>query len=85
MPDDEVLEKDRGRRYVSAGLGSAAARCRPRRSSAGQNSELTLRLQIVLEVCSRVLQRHVVLLEQRVHLEPRLKPQQPAHLSCRPR
>jgi hypothetical protein len=52
MPDDEVLEKDRGRRYVSAGLGSAAARCRPRRSSAGQNPESSLRAQIVLEVTS---------------------------------
>jgi hypothetical protein len=58
----------------------AAARCRPRRSSAGENSELSLRLQVVLEVRSRVLQWHVVLPEQRVHLEPRLEPQQPAYL-----
>jgi hypothetical protein len=58
-----------------AGLGRAAARCRPRRSSTEQNSELSLRAQIVLDVSGRVLQRDVVLLEQRVHLEPRLQRQ----------
>jgi hypothetical protein len=45
-------------------------RCRPRRSSAGQNSKITLHLQIVLEVCGLLVQRHVVLLEQPVYLEP---------------
>jgi len=70
-------------RRVPAGSGSAAARCRPRRSSAGQNAEVSLRAEIVLELCGRVLQRHVVLLEQRVHLEARVKPQQPAHLRLR--
>jgi hypothetical protein len=88
-PDVPILKENEvgsrrsagGVRSVRAGLDSATARCRPRRSSAGQNSELSLRLQIILEICGRVPQRHVVLLEHRVHLEPRLKPQHPAHLS----
>ena len=42
-------------------------------------------LEIVLEVCGRVVQRHVVLLEQRVHLKARLEPQHSSHLRVRQR
>jgi hypothetical protein len=51
------------------------------RSSVAENTELTMGREVVLEIRVCVSQRHAVILEQGVDLEPRIQPQQTPNLA----
>jgi hypothetical protein len=60
--------------------GSEGGRCPRRRSMAGQDAELPMCRQVCFKIRFRVPKRDVVLLEQRMDLEPRVQVEESANL-----
>jgi hypothetical protein len=51
-----------------------------KRSSAGQDVELPARSEVFFQISLRVVKGHLVLLQQRVDLEPHREPEKTLHL-----